>query len=299
MKGVVIRSDKNVQVSLPVPGAPTIYESSPYPFIDTGPNQTTAQTTAVLDLQNVTLDSVTGNQFQANGTGSLNVSGAPGVSNADGSSFLGQAIFADNNPNPATAGDQFSLLAEDLDNDGTDDFFMVQLGAGTLSSFSDRSTSGVFYGGTYTPTSALQSGGTATYTRVDGALVNTVRGTSIAAGQDVDATVRADVSLTADFDAGTVSGRLSGVGRTGGADGVGLNTDIVLSGATINGSDFTGGTARMVEGGNSVYSGGASSFNGSFMGSGGEAAAGTALITGNIQGQQSATTAVFVGDKQP
>ncbi|MGR3501520.1 hypothetical protein [Pseudaestuariivita sp.] len=298
MKGVVIQSDKNAQVTIPVPGAPTIYESSAYPYIDTGPNQTTTNTTAVLDLDGVTIDSPTGRPLQASGTGSIDVAGnIPGVSGT-GSSGLGQALFTSTG-DPNTAGDQFTIEADDLNNDGTDDFFMVQLGAGSLNSLSARSTTGVFYGGTFTPESALPSQ-TATFSRTDGAVVTTVTGTSITGGQAVDASVRADVTLTADFGAGTVDGRLTGVGRGGGANGSGTSTDIILSGATINGGDFTGGTARMVNGNTAVYANGATSdFSGSFMGDAAEAAAGTALITGNIGGEQAATTAVFVGDRQP
>jgi len=300
MKGVMIQADRNVQIAPPVPGAPTIYETASYPYLDTGPNATATTPTAVLDLQNVTLTGTPGSQFDGSGTGTFTVSGGPSVNNAQASSFLLQAAFVEAGGNPQTSGNQFTLTAEDLDSDGTDDFFMVQLGVGTTNTFPSRSSTGAFYGGTFTPSAAVQQTNTATYSRTDGAIVSTVRGTSIAGGQDTDASVRADVTLTADFDAGTVSGQLSGVGKSGSAAGPTTTTNILLDGATISGNQFTGGTARMVNGATDVFDAGASSdFSGSFMGANGEAAAGAAYITGTIGGDTSAATAVFVGDKQP
>ncbi len=304
MRGVMIQNDKPIMTSItPFPGTTiNTYEGPTYFWHNTGANQTETQTTATLDLQNVTLDRLptSARPFQANGTGSLNVSGGPNITNAAGTSGLGVAFFQSAGA-VATAGDSFSLDADDLDNDGTDDFFMVQLGAGTVNANTARSSTGVFYGGTFTPAAAVQATGTATYARTNGATVNTVRGTSNTPpnDQDFDARITADVSLTANFDTGKVNGTLTGVGNNSGVAGVGTTTNIVLENATINGNAFDGGTARMVNGSTNVYSGGSSSFNGNFMGSNGEAAAGTALITGTIGGVQSATTAVFVGDKQP
>ncbi|MBP0482738.1 hypothetical protein [Sagittula salina] len=304
LKGVVIQNDKVVQSALPVPGAPAIHETATYAYLHTGANQSTTATTAVVDLQNVTLTSIAGGlPVSATGTGSLNVSGKPGVANGSGTSGFGIAQFGAAPGSASTAGDSFSLITDDLDNDGDDDFFIVELGVGTLNAFGGQSTTGVFYGGTFTPTSAVQASGTATYRRTGGALVSTVRGVSNSAttNQDYDARVRGDVELTANFDTGQVNGRISGAGRTGGADFVDGNSAVVLSGASISGGDFNGGTASLVNNtGAAIYESGAqSNFFGSFMGANQQAAAGTALITGRIQGEQAATTAVFIGDKQP
>lgn len=299
MRGVVYQTDLTEQ---PGTGASPIklYQSAPYPYSNAGNNLKRDQVTASLDLRNADVEYAAGIAGNGTGTASLTVSkNYPGVQNGTGSSYLGQPVFTDSSGNLETTSDTFSLQPDDIDGDSTEDFFTVELGAGTLNAFSPsgRATTGVFYGGKFAPESALTGRSTATYSRQGGARVNTVIGKDIASGAEGDFNVIGDVSLDVDFTAGTVKGRIDKAGRAG---GLGTDAAILLSDARINGVHFDGGTARMVDGsGNDIYGTvDGSYFIGSFMGADAEAAGGVFSVDGTIGGEAAITTGSYIGDRQ-
>lgn len=299
MRGVVYQTDLTEQPGaggLPV----TLYQTAPYPYSNAGNNLSRSAVTAALDLTNAGVESAGGVAVNGTGTASLTVSnGKPGVQNGAGSSYLGQPVFNEPTSGPGTEGGLFSLQPDDIDGDDTDDFFTVELGVGTLNALSPsgKATTGVFYGGNFAPESALAGRSTATYSRTGGARVNTVTGKDIASGAKGDFNVIADVSLEADFTAGTVNGRIAKAGKSG---GLGTDAAIVLSDARINGVHFDGGTARMVDGsGNPIYQTvDGSYFLGSFMGADAEAAGGVFSVDGTIDGEAAVTTGSFIGDRE-
>lgn len=139
---------------------------------------------------------------------------------------------------------------------------------------------GVFAGGIPTPSTQRPTTGTATYSgKADGFI------TSAAFADYERQELKADISLTADFAANTISGNVTNAlttatnrGTTGAA---GVTNNIALTGGTITGTSFAGNAAAVATTGTSVdISGATGGFGGAFYGPNAAEAAGSLALTG-------------------
>lgn len=275
-----------------IPGVvlPTIYETGVSPFAPQHASVKTATSNAgidaTIDLDGVTFTQVPGTNFatDASGTATLSTSAkyadgsdVPGETGA-GSSFLGAATFTPPPGGTANTGDYFQVIR----NEG-DDFFFVRHQNGSQNPQTELADIGIYYGGTFASAATIDAKtGSATYSKDDGATVFITTGSTLASGGDSSSTYdESDVTLTANFNTDTVSGRITLGGGADAAPG-----DLLLEGATISGADFSGGTVRVVNVGTNTTATGASlsrsGFVGSFMGADGDVAAGVLQASGTL-----------------
>ncbi len=203
-------------------------------------------------------------------------------------------------PGEVSPGDQIRVISRDEDGDSTDDFFAVDQHVGGADVRAAQETIGIYYGGDFAPKSALAGKTTATYSRAanvkNAGLFSVTTGSGMV---DAESTIyKGDVTLTADFQAAKVNGRIhniesiAGVGRE--------DFDVVLENAKINGVHYDNGKVRLVEAGTNTNTAtlGNSAFIGSFMGKDAERTAGVFQATGTMDGRQTFVSGRFTADEQ-
>lgn len=304
LRGLATKFNKAAQPGMPgVPGMPELYEVTTGDFTSDDPaaTRTNSAITASLEIDGPKASSgsatlSTGGEF-ANGQDVPGTTGSWGqsITNADGDDDTQYVKVGEPNP-----GDRIRIVSTDADSDGSDDFFAVDQHVGGADIREAQETVGIYYGGDFAPTSAVSGKTTATYSRAAGSQdAGVVRVTTGSGMANADfTTYKGDVSLTADFTAGTVNGRINNMDRIAGTGAT--DFDVVLENAQINGVHYDQGSVRLVQTGTDTNAAaiGDSAFIGSFMGQNAERTSGVFQATGTMNGDQTFVSGRFSADEQ-
>jgi hypothetical protein len=285
-----------------VPGMGTLYEmpTGDYTSDDTPVTRTNSAITASLKLEGpqatggkATIS--TGGKF-ADGKNVPGTNGAWGqtIPTADGDT---ETLYL--RTGEVSPGDKIRVVSRDEDGDDKDDFFAVDQHSGGTDTRLAQETIGIYYGGDFAPASALTGKTTATYSRkagvYDAGVVRITTGSGMA--QSNPTIYKGDVSLTADFTAAKVNGRIDNIDRIAGTGAT--NFDVVLEDAKIKGVHYDDGKVRLVQAGTNTNTATIdnSAFIGSFMGKDAERTAGVFQATGQIGGKQAFVSGRFAADE--
>lgn len=284
---------------LMIPSVPAAgYEGSEYFISDDTNTSGPTSTTGTLTLPN---------GQQVNGGDAKAVSGV-GTIDATGGQVLprytGQQGFYQNteDPDPNKKPDLLRITSHDLDGDSADDFFVVEQHIGYSFSSGPTETITTMYGGDISPESAIAGRQTATYRR-SGSEGGGEFQFKTGPGQTQEgASFRADSTIVADFDNGTVNATLDNSSRIAGTKGP-SQISVEMTGATLTGTRFSGGSVVMKDESNGqVISnfGGNSAYSGALFGANADHAGGVFQGVGTINGNDPGMVkGWFLGDEVP
>lgn len=285
-----------------VPGMGTLYEmpTGDYTSDDTPATRTNSAITASLKLEG---PQATGGKATIGTSGKFaDGKDVPGTNGAWGQTIPtadGDTETLYLRTGEVSPGDKIRVVSRDEDGDDKDDFFAVDQHSGGADTRLAQETIGIYYGGDFAPASALTGKTTATYSRkagvYDAGVVRITTGSGMA--QSNPTIYKGDVSLTADFTAAKVSGRIDKIDRIAGTGAT--NFDVVLENAKINGVHYDSGKVRLVQAGTNTDTATIdnSAFIGSFMGKDAERTAGVFQATGQIGGKQAFVSGRFAADE--
>ncbi|MEM1377791.1 MAG: hypothetical protein AAGG69_10425 [Pseudomonadota bacterium] len=288
IRGIRSTYDKR-QSLVAVPGAPTMYEMSLANVSDgnlvSGPTTVTGN----LDIDNP-LSNASGAVATLTDQSGTDIEGANGgVTGFPLGSAFNRGTYVAGASDPNNVGDTIEVVTFDADGDGDADFFGAAVHEGLVNTQVAQETLGIYYGGEFATAADLAGKPTATYTQAGGALVRIGEGDALSNSDS--ATVRGDVTITANFGSGEVNGTIDNLSDIGGSTNI---TSITMSNGTINGVHYSGGDIALLDGNTTVSDfGGNASFEGSFM-NGGSVTGGALQGSGTINGNQGMVSGHFV-----